>query len=139
MSDDPAAFARNVDAMFERFNQDVATVTRNWIMSISYEMVFMTRGPGNQRPEDTEYMATGRLRAGYSATLNPGPGSASRWDGGPYDDTDDGSETSQRLNGEIATLTATMPLELNIWNDVAYGYLVHEGLRGDFAQLVGTP
>lgn len=139
MSDDPAAFARAVDVMFAEFDQDVAAVARNWIMAISYEMVFLTRGPGNQRPDDTTYEATGRLRAGYSATLAPGPTMAGRWDGGPYDNTDDGSETSQRLNGEIASLTDKLPLELNIWNDVAYGYLVHEGLRGDFAQLIGTP
>ena len=128
MSDDPASFAANVDKMFAEFVADIDSVARRWMNEVSYEMVFQTRGPGFQLPEDTEYVATGRLRAGYRVTIEQGPSDASRWSDGPYDDTDDGSETAQRLKDEIASLTDTIPSELNIWTDVAYGYLVHEGL-----------
>lgn len=120
--DSEADFERKTRLMFERVKDHFREVSIRFVVRIAERLVEDTPGFGNQFPEDTRYIPTGRLRGGYSfgpTKLN----TAGRWEGGPYSDY--GAETVDRIE---ASLRASGPRSGFINNDVAYGYIVREGL-----------
>ena len=124
MSDNAAEFRRKTDAMFRRTRHQVHEIGLTFAGLIMEDAVVLTRGPGNQIPENTSYDATGRLRAGWNWLSAP-LGVASRWTGGPYDEAEYGSETVEKLRQELHT--TQMGGHLYLGNDVAYGWEVHYG------------
>lgn len=126
MSDRPADFISKTNAMFARVKSQQLDIVREWMISLTVKLLADTPGPGNQMPGDTKYDATGRLRGGWSFSLQPTPTETDRYKGGPYDQSDGGITTAS----VIADRVREMPMVpfAAIWNDVAYGYIVHESL-----------
>lgn len=125
MSDTPSQFATKNKAMFDACKASRDQVVRTWMMQFVIYILPNTRGPGYQMPASTDYLATGRLRGGYQWTEGDAPSTASRMDGGPYDESGGGSSTRDRLLDELQTFQ--MAGVISLWNDVGYGWLVHEG------------
>ncbi|AKU43435.1 hypothetical protein CPT_Sansa31 [Caulobacter phage Sansa] len=123
MSDRPADYIRKVNAMFDRADRFIYTVAREWIIECVQDLAYNTPGPGLQY-DQTQYIATGRLRGGWNYATFPPPATASRFDGGPYDET--GDETVARVRAAVYALD--LPASPSLWNDVAYGFDVHFGL-----------
>ncbi|MBU0801403.1 MAG: hypothetical protein KKA05_10450 [Alphaproteobacteria bacterium] len=124
MADTLSEFIRKVEGMFDQVTEQVEEIGKVWQIKVMARLVIETPGPGLQY-DLTEYIATGRLRAGWRYSANaPPPKTVSRQKGGPYDI--DGQSTRSRISVEVLAL----PLASIgwVWNDVGYGYYVHEGL-----------
>ena len=111
--------------MFGEAEERILDITEIYVDNVVEDVVKNTAGPGNQYPE-TEYIATGRLRAGWQGGENP-PSTVSRTIGGPFDE--DGDAT-------VSAVMATFKLEgkWSIWNEVGYSYYVFHGL-GNHAHI----
>lgn len=122
---DHSSFIRDVDAMFVRVEAQIDQIVEVWKAKVAEYLVITTPGPGNQY-YTTEYIATGRLRAGYSYSLDAPSGVTLMGISGREDGDDRASATIARLKGEIQVegLVAISYL----WNDVGYGVYVHEGI-----------
>jgi hypothetical protein len=124
MSDDPAAFRAKTKRQFEQAGNHLDGIGRAFIMNLAAALIDSTPGP-NLQLADTEYIATGQLRDGWSWGL-AAQNEAHRWnDGGSYDDY------GSRAFGEIQSAVAgafRLPAISYLQNDNAYGYIVHEGL-----------
>lgn len=120
------AFAQKTEAMFAEVQAQQIGIVREWMIAITFQLLAKTPGPGNQSPPDTLYDATGRLRAAWSFSLQEPPTEATRFKGGPYDESDGGVATASGIADEVRS----MPLVSTayFWNDVAYGYIIHQGL-----------
>lgn len=122
MSFELGEYMQRVDAMFDQVEGDFERVGQEFIVAATEMLVETTPGPGLQY-EDTEYIATGRLRAGWTFGTNP-PGSVSQDEGGPYDDR--GIRTVARIRAQV--FSTPLQTVTFVWNDVAYAYYVHYGL-----------
>lgn len=114
-------FMRNVDVMFDKVEDDFFRIGEEFIAAAAEKLVMTTPGP-NLQDDATEYIATGRLRAGWHFGLQA-PSSVSREEGGPYDE--EGIGTISQLRRAIFS-TGAQRISF-LWNDVAYGYYVHQG------------
>lgn len=123
MSDSPAEFERKMMAMFDLAVEQVEEIGVRYVLHFAAELIDTTPGPNLQYPHDTEYIATGRLRAGWSYDTTAIT-VASRWEGGPY--TEHGEDTLAAI--EAGLRSGPLPSVLFLQNDVAYGHIVHEGL-----------
>lgn len=121
MSDSLSEFRRKSDAMFDRTIHQVEEIGRVFITLAATDVILTTRGFGNQRPDDTKYIPTGRLRGGWNWSATKPP--STRFDGGPYSDY--GYETVDRVTAQIAS--APILGVSFIANDVAYGEIVRIG------------
>jgi hypothetical protein len=125
-----AEFARKTRRMIELHKAQQWAVVREWTFSIATRLVKQTPGPqeadtAGQYPL-TEYVATGRLRAG--------------WDAGPHApafvplmgvhhlEDPRGDATVANMKGKIVESLKFEPV-LCLWNWVGYGWWVHEGLE----------
>lgn len=132
MADNGSAYIQKVDAMFSRATGDLERIAMEFINAAAEMLVETTPGPGLQY-EETEYIATGRLRAGWSFGLNP-PATVSKEEGGPFDDR--GIRTKAMLR---AAIFSNGPQRISfLWNDVGYAYYVHYGL-GNHAHIGPRP
>lgn len=123
-----ADFIRKNDAQFTRAKRALQHVAREFVYYIAEDVVDRTPGFGNQRPEDTPYIPTGRLRGGWNFTLSPigktskGLG-AKRGEQGPFSDY--GRETMARIRSQLdgRHMGGISYLE----NDVGYGDIIVRG------------
>lgn len=123
MTDSLADWNRDSTRMFDIFDTQMDDIAKVYVRRISARVVQNTPGYGNQDPEDTPYIPTGRLRGGWNYQFSPG-GETSRIEGGPYSDY--GAETLSRIYAQIEV--GPIRAESYLVNDVAYGYIVHWGL-----------
>lgn len=123
MSDSREEFRRKARAMFGRVRDFYWELGFRFVVRVSERLVENTPGFGNQRPAETPYIPTGQLRGGYSYATAP-LGEATVWKGGP--ESNYGVETVQRIEAEMRA--AGRVSRFYIVNNVAYGYIVHEGL-----------
>lgn len=123
MSQTLAQFEAATNRMFERAQLHITLVAKRWIILLAWELISTTPGPNLQEPDDTEYIATGRLRASWGYGFEARP-IASRWDGGPY--TEHGEDTLAEISA--AVMGDNLPRYAFLQSDIAYGYIVHEGL-----------
>ena len=114
-------FRDQTRAMIAGAKQQVTATATQFVEEVVTDLVDSTPGPGLQY-EQTEYIASGRLRGGYQAGESA-PARASRFTGGPYEDR--GDETVARLMVSFKPL----PAKISIWNEVAYAYWVYHGLQ----------
>lgn len=121
--DSPSDFKRKNDQMFERMSNQLDAIGRRFIVLMAEDIVVHTPGFGNQDPEDTPYIPTGRLRGGWDWSETP-QATASRRTGGPYSDY--GAETVARITS--AVMASPRPSISYLQNDVLYGHLVRWGL-----------
>jgi len=126
MSDSLAQFIAKTEAMFANVESQQDQIVKTWVLQFVRYILVATPGPGNQDPPDTPYIATGRLRGAWALSVSQPPAETDRKDGGPYDESMDGSATIDRISAEV--LSMELPPMLFVWNDVRYGYLIHEGL-----------
>ncbi len=77
MTWNPREYLQKVEAMFEGVTGDVERIGKEFIAIAGERLVLNTPGPGLQYAL-TEYIATGRLRAGWSFGSNP-PDSVSQF------------------------------------------------------------
>lgn len=124
MSDDLNTFLRKVDAMFDAAEENVEEIVKVWRLKIIARLVLDTPGPGNQY-EHTEYIAVGRLRAGWQFGFEAPSSTPLMGSTGQEDIT--GAATMGRLGLEMGA-AGIVPTSY-IWNDVGYGWYVHEGLE----------
>jgi hypothetical protein len=122
MIDSPGAFKSKLDAMFDKADQEIQETAREFVRLVAVDLVVNTPGFGNQRPDDTEYIPTGRLRGGWNWSLSKFEG-ATRFDGGPHSDY--GVETIERIAGQLQG--HRMGGKSYLENDVAYGGLIVRG------------
>lgn len=120
-----SAYIQNVDAMFAEVKDQYEEIGKLFIVVALEELVQNTPGPDLQYA-GTDYIATGRLRAGWNYSENP-PLTTGETFGGPYDTSRGGQLTITRVSGDI--LSAALPREVALWNEVGYGYYVHYGLE----------
>ncbi len=120
MSDSPAAFAAKNKAQFAQLEARLNDAGRRFIGDLAARLVETTPGPGLQ-VAGTEYIATGRLRAGWR--WGEDHGEATNWSDGPY--TEDGGEIIAEIRASVAG--APVPAISYLWNNVAYAVLVHDG------------
>lgn len=120
MSDTPAQFAAKNKAQFDKFDAQMNAIARIWIGKLAWALISTTPGP-NLQTADTEYIATGRLRAGWRWTVEIGE--ATNWKDGPY--TEDGLDTLADIQATVAA-APLVPMSY-LWTDVGYGALVHDG------------
>lgn len=110
--------------MFDEVERTIEAQVRNFITVAITAVVNDTPGEGVQWPDGTSYQPTGRLRGGWNFSTSEPPPMTDRFDGGPYDLS--GAETIAQMTAQIHA--SPMVGRLYAWNDVAYGYVVHEGL-----------
>lgn len=122
MSDSPQEFRRKTEAMFALANRQIDEIARVYVSKVAWRLISTTPGPGLQLP-DTEYQATGRLRAGWRWSVDRDY-LATNWDEGPY--TDYGEEVLAAIEAEVQT-AQPLPSISYLWNNVAYGDIVHWG------------
>lgn len=120
--DSEAEFMRKTEAMFGRARRQFEAIAFTFEVKILEILVEKTPGFGNQQPDDTDYIPTGRLRGGYSLSASK-LSEASRYEGGPFSDY--GAETVSRLEEELRAFGIKSHY---IVNDVAYAYIVRRGL-----------
>lgn len=126
--DDQAEFRRKARAMFARVKEFHTELAFRYTVDILEHLVTETRGFGNQKPADTDYIPTGRLRGGYSYSLTKLE-TASKWEEGPFSDY--GEETVARIE---ADMRAGGLRTFYVVNDVAYAWIVWRG-RGQHAAV----
>jgi len=124
MKGDLAGYIRKVDVMFDRAEARLENIAKTWMVYVVEDLLESTYGPGNQY-DQTQYIATGRLRAGWQYGM-AAPATASRMTGGPYDET--GEETAARIATQIRQ--APLPATAVVYNEVGYAILIHYGLEG---------
>lgn len=132
---DLSGYNAAVDRMFDAAVVDIDRVARAWLGHVVDFLVIETRGPGNQKPETTLYYAQGVLRMGYHWSNSQPPGATAKYDG-PSDDSYDADFARGKLLEELQDLR--MGGEFWLWNDIAYGWIVHEG-RGRHVQVGRDP
>lgn len=123
-----AEFARKNAAQFERAHDGLQRLGREYIRLIAEDFTASTPGFGNQSPDDTRYIPTGRLRGGLNYTRTPIEATskgmtAGRGEDGPFSDY--GRETMDRITSQLESdrMGGISYLE----NDVAYGILIVRG------------
>lgn len=109
--------------MFDKVEGDIERIAKEFIAAAAERLVEETPGPSLQY-EYTEYIATGRLRAGW-VFGEAVPASVSRVEGGPYDE--DGIGTIRELR--VAIFATKLQRISFVWNEVGYAYYVHYGLE----------
>lgn len=122
MSDSLSEFRAKTRAMFAQVNEQIEAIGKEYVLRMSWSVIETTPGPNLQLPE-TEYIATGRLRAGFTISTAQVE-TASRWEGGPY--TEHGDDTLAAIESYLAE--GPLPPFLYLNNDVAYGYIVWHGI-----------
>lgn len=120
--DTPGEFQRKTRAQFDRVRRFMRAVREEFIIESANVAVEATPGFGNQSPEDTSYIPTGRLRGGWNWTIDK-QRVTSRFDGGPYSDY--GVETVARIEAQVRS--GVIPDRSSLENDVAYGFIVVVG------------
>lgn len=124
MSDSLAEFRAKNRRQFNEAGQRLENFGKSYIIHLAAGLIDTTPGPNLQLPE-TEYIATGQLRDSWSWGTTA-QNEAHRWnDGGEYDDY------GARAFGEIQAAVLgveRLPAVSYLQSDVAYGYIVHEGL-----------
>lgn len=126
---DLGEYLRDVRSMIGRFSTQLDDIGRVYSRKIAFRLVDQTPGYGNQSPEDTLYIPTGRLRGGWNYQSDPGgPTSkglnAGRTQDGPFSDY--GAETIARIYGQIEA--GDLRGQAYLVNDIAYAYIIHWGL-----------
>lgn len=125
MADTPSEYVFKVRAMFNRVRAQTHEIVKTWQVKVATRVILDTPGPGNQLPE-TEYIATGRLRAGWHYSPEPPPPMVpAKPLGAPEDYDDRATATRARLGAEIRA-AAGLPIAY-LWNSVGYATIVHEG------------
>lgn len=122
MSDTRQVYEQKTRAMFARVRGYVRDVVHIYTIKIAGRLIRETPGHERQWPDTTEYQPTGQLRGGWRVSDAP-PGTATVWDGGP--ESDYGEETLAIITADI--LKGVPPIFYMV-NNVAYGYLIQEGL-----------
>lgn len=122
MSQKLSDFERSVHAQFDRANHQLREIAILWQLKMAAEVIVTCPGPNNQYPYDTEYIATGRLRASFSYS-NDKLAEATRWDGGPY--TEHGDDTLAAY--EAALRSRPIQRMGYFQSDIAYAEIVHQG------------
>lgn len=120
---DRGQYIQKVEAMFGRVTGHYEEIAREFIAAAAEMLVQTTPGPNLQYPL-TEYIAVGRLRAGWHFGTQA-PTTVSKVDGGPYDE--EGIRTIANLR--LAIFVTPIQRISFLWNDVGYGYYVHYGLE----------
>lgn len=124
MADTPEAFRAKTDAMFAAAEKHIRSVGVAFITNVAADLIEHTPGPNLQLPE-TDYIATGQLRDAWNWSLTPA-NEAFRWnDGGIYDDY--GARAFEVIQEQLYDMAA-LPAISYLQNDVAYGFIVHEGI-----------
>jgi hypothetical protein len=122
VSDSPGEFRRKREAMFNKARAQLNEIGRLYVLHLAADLIIETWGPNKQAP-NTEYEAKGYLRAGWSWDTAAHP-VASRWNEGATDES--GAATLAAIEAQVrAHPIARISF---LWNDVAYGYLVANGL-----------
>lgn len=124
MSDDLESFLRKTDAMFAKVETQTRAIAQRWMMKCSAKLVLMTMGPENQWPT-TEYIALGRLRAGYTWGLSAPAVTPINRLRAETDWTGDGAPTRAKLDAELRALG--LHAEMFLYNVVGYGWYPHYG------------
>lgn len=119
-------YIQKVDVMFDQVTEDFERIGQEFVNAAAEMLVETTPGPDLQYAL-TEYIATGRLRAGWYFSTNTPPLTVQDIDGGPYDTSRGGSQTKARLRAQI--FTNGLQRVAFLWNDVGYAYYVHYGLE----------
>lgn len=123
-------FMFQVQAMLDEAFDDIERVVGIWQGKIVDYLVIAndgTPGPGNQY-EATEYIATGRLRAGWQFTTGSPPGNVPKMGVTGAEDGDQyAASTRGRLKAEMHA--AGIQAISFLYNEVGYGYWVHEGIE----------
>lgn len=132
MSDDLGAFLTKTNAMFDRAKGDNEEIVKVWMLKVATRLVLTTPGPGLQWPT-TEYIATGRLRAGWNYGFSAPETVGSHGDGG---EDLDGKSTIATMGAEISA--RGFQAVTFMWNAVGYGLYVHEGI-GNHAHIGPRP
>lgn len=123
MSDSRREFDRKTDQMFDLAERQLVAIGKHFVLHLAADIIDRTPGFGNQYPEDTEYIPTGRLRGGWTYdTIRIEM--ADRWEGGPYSDY--GAEPYADIREKVMTEPLHSISYLN--NDVAYGHIVRWGM-----------
>jgi hypothetical protein len=124
---DQSRYIFAVEAMFNDAMDEIEGIVLRWKFGVVDELVIDTPGPGNQY-DATEYIATGRLRAGYQWSTGSPPatvpalGRTGAEDGDQY-----AAATRLRLKAAMKASGAFSSGAL--YNEVGYGLYVHEGLE----------
>lgn len=124
MVDSPGDFRMKTRAMFAAADKHIRDVGVAFITSVAADLIENTPGP-NLQLADTEYIATGQLRDGWGWSM-VAANEAFRWnDGGVYDDY--GTRAFGAIQEGLAG-ASELPAISYLQNDVAYGFIVHEGI-----------
>lgn len=119
------AYILGVEAMFAKVTSQYEEIGQEFIAAAMEVLVETTPGPDLQAAQ-TEYIATGRLRAGWHFGTQA-PLTVTGVDGGPYDTSRGGAQTIGRLRAQI--FETRLQRITFLWNEVGYGYYVHYGLE----------
>lgn len=119
-----SAYISQVDVMFDGVVGDLERIGQEFVNAAAEQLVETTPGPDLQY-ELTEYIATGRLRAGWHFGTTTPPATATRDEGGPYDISRSGGATKARLRQQI--FSNGLQKIVFLWNEVAYALYVHDG------------
>lgn len=124
-ADQPSQYVFNVRAMFNRVREQRDRAVRSWCMKCHRQLVLETYGPGNQWPE-TEYIAVGRLRMGWTWGLEAPPTVPLNKKRPITDWTQNGDAAVAKLDAEFEAIG--IQAHLVLYNVVGYGWYVHEGM-----------
>lgn len=119
-------YIQRVDVMFDQVTADYESIAMEFVNAASEHLIETTPGPDLQYPL-TEYIATGRLRAGWHVSTSIPPLTVQDVDGGPYDTSRGGSQTKARMRVQI--FQNGLQRIVFLWNEIGYGYYVHYGLE----------
>lgn len=119
------AYIQKVEAMFDGVTDQYERIGQEFIAAAAEALVETTPGPDLQYAL-TEYIASGRLRAGWHFGTSA-PLAVTQVEGGPYDTSRGGAQTAGRLRMQI--FKSSLQRITFLWNEVGYGYYVHYGLE----------
>ena len=130
MSDALTEFRRKNEAQFNTAIRQVEDIGKEFIILYAEDIIDKTRGFGNQKPgiradgsTDIRYIPTGQLRGGWYWSTSAST-KLTYFEGGPE------SDYGEEPKAEIAAAVRAGPLPAISYlnNDVAYGYIIKEGL-----------
>jgi hypothetical protein len=124
MSDSLEVYIRKINAMFDKADKQIDQTVKIWRLKIITRLILNTPGPGNQY-SGTDYIAVGRLRAGWQFGFEAPASTPLMGDTGEEDIT--GATTVSRLAVEMGA--SGIVASSYVWNSVGYGWYVHEGLE----------
>ncbi len=124
-----AEFRRRNQAQFARQSRWLRSVGLEFVGAMTEHLVKATPGVGNQKPDDTQYEPTGRLRAGWNLVddkigLSDKGLFAAKYEEGPFDR--EGDITIAKLRAQAQARVGAFG-KFYVENDVGYGWLIVTG------------